>query len=39
MSGALQRGVAMGAALVLLVALGWTILRPPGQYQVTAWFT
>jgi phospholipid/cholesterol/gamma-HCH transport system substrate-binding protein len=24
---------------VLLAALGWTILRPAGQYRVTAWFT
>lgn len=39
MSGPLQRGVAIGAALILLVALGWTILRPAGQYRVTAWFT
>ncbi|TKJ21078.1 MCE family protein [Blastococcus sp. CCUG 61487] len=39
MSGSLQRGVAIGAALILLLALGWTILRPVGQYRVTAWFT
>ena len=39
MSGSLQRAVAAAAALVLLVALGWTILRPAGQYRVTAWFT
>ena len=39
MSGALQRGVALAAALVLVVALGWTILRPAGQYRVTAFFT
>ena len=39
MSGALQRGVALAAALVLLAALGWTILRPAGQYRVTAFFT
>jgi virulence factor Mce-like protein len=39
MSGALQRGVALAAALVLLAAVGWTILRPAGQYRVTAWFT
>jgi virulence factor Mce-like protein len=39
MSGPLQRGVALAAALVLLVALGWTILRPAGQYRVTAYFT
>jgi phospholipid/cholesterol/gamma-HCH transport system substrate-binding protein len=39
MSGSLQRGIAAAAALVLLAALGWTILRPAGQYRVTAWFT
>ena len=39
MSGSLQRGVAFAAALVLLAALGWTILRPAGQYRVTAYFT
>jgi virulence factor Mce-like protein len=39
MSGTLQRGVAVAATLVLLAALGWTILRPAGQYRVTAWFT
>ena len=39
MSGTLQRGVALAAALVLLAALGWTVLRPAGQYRVTAWFT
>ena len=39
MSGSLQRGVAVVAAVVLLAALGWTILRPAGQYRVTAWFT
>ncbi len=38
MSGSLQRGVALAAALVLVVALGWTILRPAGQFKVTAWF-
>jgi virulence factor Mce-like protein len=38
MSGPLQRGVALAAALVLVVALGWTVLRPAGQYKVTAWF-
>jgi virulence factor Mce-like protein len=38
MSGSLQRGVAVAAALVLVVALGWTVLRPAGQYRVTAWF-
>jgi phospholipid/cholesterol/gamma-HCH transport system substrate-binding protein len=39
MSGSLQRGVALAAAVVLLAAVGWTILRPAGQYRVTAWFT
>jgi len=39
MSGSLQRGVAVAAAVVLVAALGWTILRPAGQYRVTAWFT
>ena len=39
MTGSLQRGVALAAALVLLVALGWTILRPVGQMEVTAYFT
>jgi virulence factor Mce-like protein len=38
MTGSLQRGVAVAAALVLLVALGWTILRPVGQFRVTAYF-
>jgi phospholipid/cholesterol/gamma-HCH transport system substrate-binding protein len=38
MSGSLQRGVALAACLVLLAALGWTVLRPAGQYRVTAWF-
>jgi virulence factor Mce-like protein len=38
MSGSLQRGVALAAALVLVVALGWTVLRPAGQFKVTAWF-
>ena len=38
MSGRLQRLVAGGAVLVLLVALGLTILRPAGQYRVTAFF-
>jgi phospholipid/cholesterol/gamma-HCH transport system substrate-binding protein len=38
MSGRLQRGVAGAAVLVLLVALGLTILRPAGQYRVTAFF-
>ncbi|TFV65470.1 UNVERIFIED_ORG: MCE family protein [Bacillus sp. AZ43] len=39
MSGSLQRGVAIAAAVVLLAALGWTVLRPAGQYRVTAYFT
>jgi phospholipid/cholesterol/gamma-HCH transport system substrate-binding protein len=39
MSGSLQRGVAVAATVILLAALGWTILRPAGQYRVTAWFT
>jgi virulence factor Mce-like protein len=39
MSGTLQRGTALAAAVVLLAALGWTILRPAGQYRVTAYFT
>ncbi|RBY97255.1 mammalian cell entry protein [Blastococcus sp. TF02-8] len=38
MSGSLQRGVALAAALVLVGALGWTVLRPAGQYRVTAFF-
>ncbi len=38
MSGSLQRGVAVAATVILLAALGWTILRPVGQYRVTAWF-
>ncbi|MGY1825480.1 MULTISPECIES: MCE family protein [unclassified Blastococcus] len=38
MSGSLQRGVAVAATLVLVGALGWTVLRPAGQYRVTAWF-
>ncbi len=38
MSGSLQRGVALAASLVLLAAVGWTVLRPAGQYRVTAWF-
>ena len=38
MSGPLQRSVAVTAALVLVVAVGWTVLRPAGQYEVTAWF-
>lgn len=39
MSGPLQRGVAIAATLVLLGALGWTVLRPAGQMRVTAYFT
>ncbi|SFK32682.1 MCE family protein [Geodermatophilus ruber] len=39
MTGPLQRGIALAAAVVLLGALGWTVLRPAGQYRVTAWFT
>ena len=39
MSGALQRGVALAAAIVLLAAIGWTILRPATQYRVSAYFT
>ena len=39
MSATLQRGVALAAALVLLAALGWTVLRPAGEYRVTAFFT
>lgn len=38
MSGSLQRGVALAATLVLLAALGWTVLKPVDQYRVTAWF-
>ena len=38
MTGRLQRGVAMAAALVLVGALGWIVLRPAGQMRVTAWF-
>src|SRR3954452_19151927 len=39
MSGSMQRGVGLAAAVVLLAALGWTVLRPAGQYRVTAYFT
>jgi virulence factor Mce-like protein len=39
MSGTAQRGVALAAAAVLLVAIGWTVLRPATQYRVTAYFT
>ena len=38
MSGTVQRGVALAAALVLLAAIGWTILKPANQYRVTAYF-
>ncbi|MDP9459930.1 MAG: MlaD family protein [Actinomycetota bacterium] len=38
MSGSVQRGVAAAAALVLLAAIGWTVLRPVNQYRVTAYF-
>jgi virulence factor Mce-like protein len=38
MTGKLQRTVALLAAAVLVGALGWTVLRPAGQYRVTAWF-
>jgi phospholipid/cholesterol/gamma-HCH transport system substrate-binding protein len=38
MSGSMQRGAALAAAFVLVVAVGWTVLRPAGQYRVTAWF-
>jgi virulence factor Mce-like protein len=38
MSGSLQRGVALAAAVVLVAALGWTVLRPAGQYKLTAYF-
>jgi virulence factor Mce-like protein len=38
MTGRLQRGVALVAALVLVGAVGWTVLRPAGQMRVTAWF-
>ena len=39
MSGTIQRGVALAAALVLLAAIGWTILKPATQYRVSAYFT
>ncbi|WP_448626826.1 MCE family protein [Geodermatophilus sp. URMC 64] len=38
MTGTLQRGVAIAAAVVLVAAIGWTVLRPVGSYRVTAWF-
>ncbi|SSC22817.1 Virulence factor Mce protein, partial [Klenkia terrae] len=34
----LQRFVALAAAVVLVGALGWAVLRPAGQIRVTAWF-
>ena len=39
MTGTLQRGVAIAAAAVLLLAIGWTVLRPAGSSRVTAYFT
>ncbi|WP_092803241.1 MCE family protein [Klenkia marina] len=38
MTARMQRWVALAAALVLVGALGWTVLRPAGQIRVTAWF-
>jgi virulence factor Mce-like protein len=38
MTGTLQRSVALLAAVVLVGALGWAVLRPAGQMRVTAWF-
>jgi virulence factor Mce-like protein len=38
MTGRLQRTVALLAAVVLVAALGWAVLRPAGQMRVTAWF-
>jgi virulence factor Mce-like protein len=38
MTGKLQRTVALLAAMVLVGALGWAVLRPAGQMRVTAWF-
>jgi virulence factor Mce-like protein len=38
MTGKLQRIVALSAAVVLVAALGWAVLRPAGQMRVTAWF-
>lgn len=38
MTGTAQRGVAIGAAIVLLAAIGWTVLRPASNYRVTAYF-
>jgi virulence factor Mce-like protein len=34
----LQRWVALAAALLLVGTLGWTVLRPAGEYRVTAYF-
>lgn len=34
----MQRWVALAAALVLVGALGWAVLRPAGQIRVTAYF-
>ncbi|MGY1602761.1 MCE family protein [Geodermatophilus sp. SYSU D00815] len=39
MTGALQRGVALVATAVLLLAIGSSVLRPAGTYRVTAYFT
>jgi virulence factor Mce-like protein len=39
MTGRLQRTVALFAAVVLVGALGWAVLRPAGQMRVTAWFS
>ncbi|WP_091556357.1 MCE family protein [Klenkia taihuensis] len=39
MTARLQRWVALAAALVLVGALGWAVLRPAGQIRVTAYFT
>ncbi|MGY1809103.1 MCE family protein [Blastococcus sp. SYSU D00669] len=39
MTGALQRGVAIVAAGVLLLAIGFAVLRPVGAYRVTAYFS
>ncbi|MEI4270110.1 MCE family protein [Klenkia sp. LSe6-5] len=38
MTARLQRFVALAAAVVLVGALGWAVLRPAGQIRVTAWF-
>ncbi|MGY1619077.1 MCE family protein [Geodermatophilus sp. SYSU D00691] len=39
MTGTLQRGVAIAAAGVLLLAIGFAVLRPVGSYRVTAYFS